>query len=162
MSRYLHLLRHTHLPATKIECRPRTFLVRQILISPERLHHPTTGMVGLICLPSIKDAQTDHDHYLWPTHQTRGLASRSLLHLPRRDIHRVDLFLRVQWSTRECPILIKLRNIMLQLATGLGWHSMTRASPQLGLTDICLQHLPTSTHQPGPLHLEEPHLLGLW
>jgi hypothetical protein len=162
MCRCLHLLRHTHLPATnKIEC-PRTSLVRRTLILPERLLHPTTGKAGLTCLPSIKDAQTGHDHYLWLTHLTRGLVSRSLLHLPRRDIHRVDLFLRVQRSTRACPIMIKLRNIMPQVVTGLGWHSTTRANLQLALTGICLQHQLISTHQPGPRHPEEPHPLGLW
>lgn len=158
----LHLLRHTHLPATKIEC-PRTFLVRQILTLPERLLRLITGRMGLRCLPSIKDAQTGHGHYLWLTRPTLGLsASRYLLPLPRRDIQRVDLFRKVEWSTRVCPIMNKLRSIMLQLATGPGWHSMTKANPHPPLTSICRQHLLTLRHQPGPLDPEEPHLLGLW
>lgn len=137
MCRCLHLLRHTHPPATKIE-RPRTFLVSQILTLPERLLHRTTGRVGLICLSSIKDAQTGPGRYLWLTRLTWGLsASRYLLHLPRRDIQRVDLFLKVEWSTMACPIMTK-RNIMLQLVSGLGSHSMTRANRHPALTSKCL------------------------
>lgn len=118
MCRYHHLLHHTHLPATKIKC-PGTFLVRQILILPERLLRLTTGRARLRCLSSIKDDQTGLGHYLWLTRLTLGI-SRYLLHLPRRDIQRLDLFLRVEWSTMACPIMTKLRHIMLQLATGLG------------------------------------------
>lgn len=115
-----------------MEC-PETFLVSQILILLERLLHLTTGRVRLRCLSSIKDAQIGHGHYLWFTRLILGV-SRYLLHLPRRDIQRVDLFLRVEWSTMACPITTKLRHIMLQLATGLGWHSMTRRNPHLDLT----------------------------
>lgn len=160
MCRCRHLLRHTHLPATKIEC-PGTFLVRQILILPARLLHLTTGRVRLRCLFSIKDDQTGLGHYPWLTRLTRGV-SRSLLHLPHRDIRRVDLFLRVEWSTMACPIMINLYHIMLQLAIGPGWHSMTRRNPHQDSTSMWLQHLLTSTHPPGHLDPEEPHLLGLW
>lgn len=112
------------------------------------------------CLSSIKDAQIGHGHYLWFTRLILGV-SRYLLHLPRRDIQRVDLFLRVEWSTMACRITTKLRRIILQLATGLDWHSMTRRNPHLDLTSIWLQHLLTSTHPPGHLDPEEPHLPGL-
>lgn len=160
MCRCRHLLRHTHLPATKIE-RPGTFLARQILILPELLLHLTTGRVRLRCLSSIKGAQIGHGHYLWLTRLILGV-SRYLLHLPRRDIQRVDQFLRVEWSTMACHIMIELRHIMLQLATGLDWHSMTRRNPHLDLTSIWLQHLLISTHHPEHLDHEEPHRPGLW
>lgn len=113
------------------------------------------------CLFSIKDDQTGLGHYPWLTRLTRGV-SRSLLHLPHRDIRRVDLFLRVEWSTMACPIMINLYHIMLQLAIGPGWHSMTRRNPHQDSTSMWLQHLLTSTHPPGHLDPEEPHLLGLW
>lgn len=162
MCRCQHLLHHTHLPATKIKC-PGTFLVIQIPILPERLPHLTTGRARLRCLSSIKDDQTGLGHYLWLTRLTLGV-NRYLLRLPHRDIQRVDLFLKVEWSTMACPITTKLHHIMLHLATGLGSHNMTRRNPHLDLMIIWLQHLltSTSTHPPGHLDPEEPHLPGPW
>jgi hypothetical protein len=129
---------------------------------PELLLHLITGRVDLICLSSIKDVQTGQGHYLWLIRLIRGLStSHYLLHLLHRDIQRVDLFLKVEWNTKGCLIMTKLHNILLQLATGLGWHSMTRAKSRPLLTSVCLQHLLISRHHPGLLDPEELHLLGL-
>lgn len=159
MCRYHHLRRHTRLPATKTELL-RTFLFSQILILPLRLLHLITGKAPLKYLHSITGAQTDHGHYPWLTQLISGPSiSRCLPRLLRK----IDLYLKAELSTNTCPIMIKLRNIMLQRTRGRYCHNMTRVNkPLTDLYSTCLQYLPTSRHHLGHLHPGEPHLRGLW